>query len=195
MLLISFIKEAFLPLAGVKQLRANTRKGLIFVFLIWTGLASVPTRTHAAWQDSLEQPALVGQATLTLFFKDIYVARLYAPFALFRPDGDFALSLSYKTDVTKTQIIDASLKMMKKQTNRRPDVYAQWSSHMQTAFRDLKKGDSATAVKKANGGIIFFINGKQTYQVLDAEFASAFMNIWLGPDSPYPKLRDQLLSR
>ena len=60
-----------------------------------------------------QMPELVGQGTLSVFFMDIYLLKLYSQDGTFSLNRDFVLEFTYKRPVSKDVIIEASLDEMK----------------------------------------------------------------------------------
>ena len=129
---------------------------------------------------------IVGQAKFKVFLFKIYDAILYAPNGHYDPDGVFAIRLNYLVDVSKAQIIKSSLFEMERQTQADTAQLQVWKKFLDASFRDLKDGESATAIHNQDGSITFFFNGVEGETINDANFADAFMNIWLSDNARDP---------
>ncbi len=157
-----------------------------------TGLLFSSGATGEGWRAWLDNPRPVGSGVLRVFFTNIYEASLFAPSGIYQPQGDFALHLNYLINAAKKDIVRISVEKIEKQGKYDSYQIKKWSVYLNTVFRDLKKGDSATALRLADGRIIFFINDVEISSFDDSDFAEAFMNIWLGNKASYPRLRDRL---
>jgi len=58
----------------------------------------------------------------------------------------------------------------------------------------VRKGDRVTGVHRPGQGAAFWVNGRASGEVLDADFARLFFGIWLSPDTSEPRLREALLA-
>ena len=68
---------------------------------------------------------------------------------------------------------------MQRQTKADEAQLKIWERFLNASFRDLKDGESATAIHNHDGSITFYLNDVEGETVNDTDFADAFMNIWL----------------
>ena len=59
---------------------------------------------------------------------------------------------------------------------------------------DVRKGDRIMALHRPGSGAAFWVNGKASGEIVDAEFARLFFAIWLSPRTSEPQLRQALLA-
>ena len=65
---------------------------------------------------------------------------------------------------------------------------------MARVLPDVQKGDRVMGVHRPGVGAAFWMNGKPTGEIRDAEFARLFFGIWLAPTTSEPGLRTALLA-
>ena len=149
------------------------------VVLIAMIMGSVTMALAEPWRAHVPDAEIVGTARLKVLLFKIYDATLYAPQGRFDPEGAFALRLDYLVDASKAQIVKRSLTEMQRQTKADKAQLKIWESFLNASFRDLKDGESATAIHNHDGSITFYLNDVEGETVNDTDFADAFMNIWL----------------
>lgn len=149
----------------------------------------------ASWQALLPEARLVGSGELRLFGLRIYSARLWSPTQPLALDSPFALELTYHREISRAQLVEASLKEIRRLYGERVSA-AQldaWQAQMQQAFVDVDAGAQITGVHLPGQGARFYVGQRLQHVVEDAEFAAAFFAIWLDPRTRNPQLRARLL--
>jgi hypothetical protein len=144
---------------------------------------------------------LQGQGRFRYFGLTIYTARLWAaaePVGRDFAQQRFALELIYARALDGSAIAERSLAEMRRTGPIDSTRAARWLAAMQAAFPDVAAGDRLTGVfdpaaSDGNAAVRFFLNGRATGAVTDAEFAARFAAIWLGPTTSAPDLRLALL--
>lgn len=142
-------------------------------------LASMTMALAEPWAGLVPDAEIVGKARFKVFLFKVYDATLFAPQGRFNPEGAFALRLSYLVDASKEQIVKRSLIEMERQTKADEAQLKIWKTFLDASFRDLKDGESATAIHNNDGSITFYLNDVEGETINDADFADAFLNIWL----------------
>jgi len=71
---------------------------------------------------------------------------------------------------------------------------AQWTADLLRVIPDIRQGDRITGVHRPGVGAAFWVNGRASGEILDAEFARLFFGIWLSPNTSEPGLRQALLA-
>ena len=159
------------------------RVGMLILMMGLATMATMVTAATAALADPLgthvPDAEIVGEARYKVFLFKIYDATLFAPQGRYDPDGVFALRLHYLVDASKAQIVKRSLVEMERQTQVDKAQLQIWKIFLDASFRDLKDGESATAIHNQDGSITFYLNDVEGETIKDADFADAFMNIWL----------------
>ncbi|AMO58084.1 chalcone isomerase family protein [Endozoicomonas montiporae] len=174
-------------------------------FIVLLGLLLVSFHSPASSQDSSQDSSrnssqswqdwkTVGQGRLTWGFWTIYDSELRTP------AGDFvsgqkplALVITYRRDIDRDDLLEATDDQWQHlgiPASRR----TLWLEQLSSIWPDVRKGDQLVFVFSDRGGQFF-----QADQVLGAtieqEFAQAFIDIWLSPDTAYPKLRRRLMGQ
>lgn len=145
----------------------------------------------SAWDAFLPTPKPVGEGQFRRWGFLIYDATLWSSNGQYKANEPFALRLSYARNVTRDQIVDASIDQMRElgvDVAQHPD----WPDKLRRVFADVNKGDSLTGISMPGNGAVFFYNNQLTGQV-DEALAQAFFSIWLDPQTTEPDLRLSLL--
>ncbi|MFM2058759.1 MAG: hypothetical protein RLY71_3144 [Pseudomonadota bacterium] len=179
--------------------------GLLVMVAGWSDLPARADTAPAA-PPELNTPGtptyrLQGQGRFRYFGLTIYTARLWAaaePVGRDFAQQRFALELIYARALDGAAIAERSLAEMRRAGPIDSARAARWLAAMQAPFPDVTAGDRLTGVfdPAAPGGsaaVRFFLNGRTTGAVAEAEFAVRFAAIWLGPATSAPELRLALL--
>ncbi|MEO6320303.1 MAG: chalcone isomerase family protein [Polaromonas sp.] len=146
---------------------------------------------------ALPQARLVGTSRLTVWGFQIYDARLWAPasFAAGRyATSPMALELSYLRNFKALDIAERSLKEMRRSQPISNAQAALWKADMLRVPPDVEKGERILGVHRPGRGATFWVNGKASGEIRDAEFARLFFGIWLSPNTSEPQMRAALLA-
>ena len=147
--------------------------------------------------EALPQGRLIGQARLKVWGFEVYDARLWAPSGFSagsHATSPLALELVYLRDFRAADIAGRSIKEMRRNQPVSESQAAEWSAGMLRVIPDVRKGDRIMAVHRPGSGAAFWVNGRASGQILDAEFARLFFGIWLSPGTSEPQLRQALLT-
>ena len=78
---------------------------------------------------------------------------------------------------------------------RRLDVEwkPEWQQQLLEIWPSVKPGDELMLLVNSPGNSQFFLNGELIGEINDADFAPAFLAIWLSSNTREPQIRRQLL--
>lgn len=156
-----------------------------------TGVAKAEVGSSAYWRALVPQAQQIGQGQFRRFGFLIYDASLWASDGEYRPSAPFALRLRYARNISRDQIVDASIEQMRR---LQPDAASRpgWKTQLEDALADVRPGDVLTGVQVPGQGGVIFHNGVKLGS-LDDDLARAFFAIWLDPQTSEPALRAALL--
>ena len=185
---------------GLSRRTALAASGAIAAGALWPAFASAQARPSrpAPPEVGVELPGarLLGQGRLTYMSFGVYRARLWVGDG-FEPAQferhPLALELIYERSLSGKLIAERSLDEMKRAGAVDPGQGARWLSLMKELFPDVRDGDRVTGVQRPGQSVAFFVNGRASGELRDADFARRFFSIWLAPSSSEPRLREQLL--
>lgn len=145
----------------------------------------------------LPNARLQGSGRLTFMLFHVYDARLWTGpgfDALNFAEEPLALELRYARGFGNDDIAERSIQEMRRSANIEPETATRWIAAMKQAFPDVAEGDQTTGVQVPGVATRFFVNGRFTGEIRDAEFTRLFFGIWLSPRTSEPKLRQALLA-
>jgi hypothetical protein len=159
----------------------------------WATIASTPPAEVSA---ALPGAVLQGQGRLRYFGLHIYDAALWSSppvSASEMPSAPLALELRYARKLSGTSIAERSLQEMKRVGDVSAGDGQRWLDAMKGVFPDVEAGDRITGIYRPGVGAAFFVNGRASGEVRDAQFALLFFGVWLSPRTSQPALRLALL--
>ncbi|MBV2128783.1 chalcone isomerase family protein [Rheinheimera sp. SM2107] len=139
----------------------------------------------------------VGEGSYRYLFWQLYDARLASKdgtFSDYQQSRPLMLELTYKRDISKQEFIDATVEQWQRLGNSSKQQQQQWADTLDSLWRDVTEGDRLAALLTEQGQVQFYFNETDIGVVEDKDFAPAFFDIWLHPDTMAPKLRRQLIS-
>ncbi|MDP2204999.1 MAG: chalcone isomerase family protein [Alphaproteobacteria bacterium] len=139
--------------------------------------------------------AHVGGGRLTVMVWDVYDAALFAPGGVYSEEKPFALRLSYLRKLEGRKIADKSSEEIRRQGFGDEIKLAIWHRQMRSIFPDVQKGTSLTGIRRKDGSVAFYHNGKMAGVIDDPDFAPRFFAIWLAAGTSAPALRSALTGR
>ncbi len=167
--------------------------------LLWVALMLAPLGRAQNTADSMQISAIEaplqqrGQATLRVMFWRIYDS------ALMTPNGDWwpgirplRLEIRYRRAIRADMLLEQTEKEWSAQGIDHPRKLA-WLSELRSLWPDVQPGDALHFEVNAQELGIFTLNGEILGEIDDPDFSSAFLAIWLSPDTTRPALRAQLI--
>lgn len=182
----------------MKTLLINAQ--LYLIAILWTVAANgaqINVKPSASWA---EWP-VVGQATLSWLWLDIYSSQLRSPDGHYRQEGDVtphpvALDIRYLRDISRKQLLEATQDQWNK-LGFDPQRSAAWIATLTAMLPDVKAGERLVYVSDGAGGQMYFFSQQGEQRLLgsveDQRMNDAFLAIWLSPKTEYPQLRNQLI--
>jgi len=148
------------------------------------------------WQAAAEKPGtleLVGEATLRFMLWPVYESRLYSP------DGDYSadtrplrLEIAYRRAFTSTALVEGTAREWRHLGFAHPRM-AQWLEDLRGMWPNVHEGDTLVIQVDGQEQSTFFYNGESLGTIEHPGFGSAFLAIWLSPDTSRPAHRAALL--
>jgi Chalcone isomerase-like len=167
----------------------------------FTQVNQTPAPSSAFIESVLPGARLAGSGELKFFGFKIYDAHLWVsarqsgvlsrdPTRLL--EQAFALDLRYARTLKGDDIAERSLSEMRRLGFGDGVQHERWLAEMKRVFTTVSKGDHITGVHQPGGATRFFLNEKSIGRIDDAEFGTAFFNIWFDPRTRAPALREAL---
>lgn len=129
-----------------------------------------------------------GEATFRFLGIPMYKARLYTDGGrVFDWQQDFALELTYQRNLTEYDLIESTLREMKR-LGQTPQVEDQ----LALCFDDVAPGDSYLAVTDGSDRIGLWRNGRSACTLSHPQIKRQFMSIFLGENSRSAKFTRNL---
>ena len=121
---------------------------------------------------------------------DLYRAELWSD-ATDLPGDAYALSLTYRTEFSRSELVDSSVEEMVRLSGRPLPSLEEARTEMEQAFRDVAPGDRITAWRVGRDLLRLFVNGQETGAL--TRDVDLFLSIWLGESTRHPEGRATLL--
>lgn len=162
-----------------------------------SGLAS-------AWAQSARLPddlapsalALRGQHRFRVWGFEVYDASLWTASSFSAAQAEtqlLALELHYLRDFAAKDIVERSIKEMRRSGPIAAEQESRWTAEMLRVLPSVRQGDRLIGLQRPGEAAVFWHNGRPRGEVRDAEFARRFFGIWLSPHTSEPALRRALL--
>ena len=141
----------------------------------------------------------MGLRKATFLKVKVYVAGLYLSEAasdagqILGSNRPWRLSLHFLRDVDASDIRDAFTEGFEKATGVIPDELRPRMDTLNAMMADFAEGDSLAFTNDPEAGVTAEINRAAVGVIEGADFAVAFLSIWLGPEPPNEELKSGLL--
>ncbi|MBB1437145.1 chalcone isomerase family protein [Shewanella sp. SG41-4] len=135
----------------------------------------------------------VGTADMSLLWLDIYSAKLFSIDGKYQANRfPMTLDIQYHRDIDAIDLVDATIEQWQHLgvTKANIELYRQ---QLINAWPNVKQGDRLTFKVNTPEDAAFLLNDTPYYQVSNAQFPEAFLDIWLSEKTSHPKLRNQLI--
>lgn len=151
----------------------------------------------AGWHEDVGKASRMGKGAFCILGYCLYQAELWGNGNPGHYEAPFALVLKYERNITREKLVDTSIDEIRRlaRTPISPSTLGRWRVHMQAAFPNVGPGDSLAGVFVPGKGVRFYTNGRFTIQIDDQQFAMAFFDIWLNPETRAESLRKRLLGK
>ena len=167
---------------------------LALLALTTSGLAnSADSSTHLVQPQSHYPPKsyeTVGKTRLKVLWFDVYDAVLKTPNGRYVTGSPALLELSYLRDIKSKALVKETKKQLANALS--DEVLERAASQLGELWPDVTSGDKISFLKLSDDKGVFYFNDNELGEVNMPNFAAAFLDIWLGEDSEYPKLAAQL---
>ena len=171
---------------------SKLKKALLFCFLLFFPALMAATENRYERNQNL---IFIGEGSLKIFLSPIYDVRLLSDDKKFSWDNDLVLEFDYQRALKKNAVIEASVKEISRQKGVTEKELSKWQSYLEMGIQPVEKSTKASLYWTPEGRITFYYDGVKAVTIEDADFARAFMNIWLGPQTSEPELRRALLGK
>lgn len=144
---------------------------------------------------------MVGRATLSWLWLDIYSSQLRTPDGTYQQATDvsphpLALEIRYLRDIDREDLVDATRDQWQKIGYTSEQIDA-WIPVVETLLPNVLSGEKLVYVSDGRHGQMIHYSLQDQGIVLgavnDERLNEAFLSIWLSPKTQYPDLRNQLI--
>ncbi|MGP1832570.1 chalcone isomerase family protein [Shewanella frigidimarina] len=135
----------------------------------------------------------VGTADMSLLWLDIYSAKLFSIDGKYQANRfPMTLDIQYHRDIDAIDLVDATIEQWQHLGFTEANI-ALYRQQLVNAWPDVKEGDRLTFRVNNPEDAAFLLNDTPYYQVSNAQFPEAFLDIWLSEKTSRPELRNQLI--
>ncbi len=164
-------------------------KVLTLVMALWVPAAQAQ---DTELNTGLATPVKLGEAPVRFLGRTVYAATLYTEGSeQFSWSQPLSLRLDYAYGFTAAQLVKATGREIARIEGPRPDQ-ADLLAKLTPCFRDVGPGDSYVAVATTADQLSLRLSGQKTCDVTHQDVRRRFLNIWLSPDSQFPRLSNKL---
>lgn len=139
----------------------------------------------------------LGEGRLRFFGLHVYDSTLWVAGAKYDSNVSFALEIRYAMNLKGRDIAARSIKEMRTVGYADEAKFKDWLAIMERTFPDIAKGERLVGVALTKDGKLsgarFFHGDKDLGLIENPEFARAFFDIWLSPNTSQPALRKALI--
>lgn len=166
----------------------------MWLCLLSAVFGALPSVRAAAPTVQIEALRPVGQASLRVLWFYIYDATLLTATGEFDDKAQpLAISIRYRRKVARARLIAETAKQLQGKLNSA--VLQRSLEQLAELWPDIDVGDTLTFYMENPGLGHFYYNAAYLGSVKEPAFARAFIDIWIGADSAYPKLAARLTGR
>lgn len=143
-----------------------------------------------------------GQGQMNVLFWSVYKAEYFTSSTKLtdtrlKQKHSKALKLTYLRDIKKDELIDATNDQWQHLDLSLPNKDL-WLKKLANIWPDINENDTLTLLVDENKISHFYLTNNEQYfvkqgEIVDGEFAEAFLSIWLAENTSRPDLRQQLL--
>ena len=158
--------------------------------LLWSCLA-FSAAASAQPVNLPQQYKLVGQASFSWLWFDVYHAQLATPTGRYQfKQVPFILSLNYARSISSEDLVAATQEDWQRQ---KINYQQNWLDKLATLWPDVQEGDQICLYIDSNGHSHFYFNQQYRGTITDLPFAAAIAAIWLSANTQKPELTQQLI--
>jgi hypothetical protein len=165
-----------------------TAASLSFVSTASMAATEVPAEVRAAIQAS--KP--VGQATFSWLFWDLFEGSLWSNGGKFSWDQPFALSLTYRTEFSATELTEQTTSELDRLTSWPDETLAAFAGEVAKCMADVSDGNRFTTTGAFPDRVVLYLNGQQRCSLEKPGLRGQFFRIWLSYNSKFPAKSRQL---
>ena len=166
-------------------------QSFVGVFLGCLLVLSSHANQNLPWQDWKS----VGEGRLIWGFWVIYDSELRTPTGEYQnAHQPLALIIDYRRDIKKKVLLKATDKQWRHlgldKTQRE-----KWLAKLEQVWTNISKDDQLVFHLEEDGTGTFYQDGQPLGESFETDFAKAFIDIWLSPQTAYPNLRNKLIGK
>jgi len=138
---------------------------------------------------------LVGSASFTYLFWDIYDIKLFTENGKYKPNQTpISLALTYHQNISSEDLVDETGKQWSR-FKITPSKKKLWLEQLQQIWPNVSESDTITFHVNTHKQTLFYFNDAFIGRIDNSEFSQAFTNIWLGTKGSYPKITEALTGK
>jgi len=146
--------------------------------------------------ENFSKPSILGVHNLKVWGLKIYKIELLSETKSFSYQNKLAIIINYQRDFAKNNLIKRSIEEISRANDiKDQSLLKNYQTKLEEIFFDVKKGDRKTAFFDPKNGVKLYFNGKLAGAIKDLIFAKRFIDIWLGDNSAYPQMTQDILGK
>ncbi|SUP09328.1 putative periplasmic protein [Vibrio metschnikovii] len=181
------------------------RISLLLVMMLPLPLRAEVDKPQPEMRDAWHDWPVVGQATLSWLFWDVYHSQLRSPDGQYQKQPGqevathpLALEIHYLRTIRREQLLEATEKQWQKLGYSAENIES-WMAQLSHLFPTVEKDQRLVYLSDGQHGQLWYFptptDKHVRGEVIDPQMNEAFLAIWLSPRSDYPRLRNQLVGK
>jgi hypothetical protein len=174
----------------------NFRTLLVSLILIVSSYSiHLKASEHKKLEQLVENLQLVGEFDFSVWIWDVYHIELLTQDGKYQPvQFPLMLALEYKRSISSDDLIEETDNQWKRFALDKEQSKA-WLEQLSHIWPDVSKGDKISFYVDAEFNTHFYLNQKFIGAIKGEAFATAFSQIWLAPNGPYPEMTATLIGK
>ena len=181
------------------------RISLLLVMMLPLPLRAEVDKPQPEMRDAWRDWPVVGQATLSWLFWDVYHSQLRSPDGQYQKQSGqevathpLALEIHYLRTIRREQLLEATEKQWQKLGYSAKNIES-WMGQLSQLFPTVESEQRLVYVSDGQHGQLWYFptpaDKHVRGEITDPQMNEAFLAIWLSPRSDHPRLRNQLVGK
>ncbi len=144
------------------------------------------------WASPWSELPQVGDGKYSRLWFTVYHASLYTRSGEYDNSFPMAFQIEPHMSIKLNQLLDITDEELKRM-GKKQEQRQRWLNQLSVIWSDVRADEKLTLFVDQSKASAFFKNEVLLGKIMDPEFAQAFLDIWLSPNTRLKQLREKLL--